>query len=102
MGKLKDLMGMIPGVGKDVKDVDIDDNSFKGIEAVIQSMTPEERTHPELINPQRKNRIAKGSGRDIEEVNGFMKQFEQMKKMMSMMNKMPFGGRMPGMGMRKR
>jgi signal recognition particle subunit SRP54 len=96
MGNLKDLMGMIPGVGKAIKDIDIDDNSFKGIEAMIQSMTPEERSNPDLIDQKRKNRIAKGSGKDMNEVNAFLKQFEQMKKMMSMMNKMPMGG-FPGM-----
>jgi signal recognition particle subunit SRP54 len=101
MGNLKDLMGMIPGVGKAIKDVDVDNDSFKGIEAIIQSMTPEERSNPDLINQKRKNRIAKGCGKDMNEVNAFMKQFEQMKKMMSMMNKMPMGG-FPGMkGMRK-
>jgi signal recognition particle subunit SRP54 len=101
MGNLKDLMGMIPGVGKAMKDVDVDNDSFKGIEAIIQSMTPEERSNPDLIDLKRKTRIAKGSGKDMNEVNAFMKQFEQMKKMMSMMNKMPMGG-FPGMkGMRK-
>ena len=102
MGNLKDLMGMIPGVGKAIKDVDIDNDSFKGIEAMIKSMTPAERTNPDLINPSRKDRIAKGSGKKIEEVNAFMKQFEQMKQMMKMMNNMPMGG-FPGMkGMMKR
>lgn len=91
MGNLKDLMGMIPGVGKQIKDVDVDDNSFKGIEAMIQSMTPYERTNPDIIDLKRKTRIAKGSGKDITEVNAFMKQFEQMKGMMKMMNKMPMG-----------
>ena len=101
MGNLKDLMGMIPGVGKAIKDVDVDNDSFKGIEAIIQSMTPEERANPDLIDQKRKNRIAKGCGKDMNEVNAFMKQFEQMKKMMSMMNKMPMGG-FPGMkGMRR-
>ncbi len=100
MGNLKDLMGMIPGVGKAIKDVDINDDAFKGIEAIIQSMTPSERSNPDLINQGRKLRIAKGCGKDLSEVNAFMKQFEQMKKMMSMMNKMPTGG-FPGMrGMR--
>lgn len=100
MGNLKDLMGMIPGVGKAIKDVDVDNDSFKGIEAIIQSMTPEERSNPDLIDQKRKIRIAKGCGKDMNEVNAFMKQFEQMKKMMSMMNKMPMGG-FPGMkGMR--
>ena len=97
MGNLKDLMGMIPGVGKAMKDVDVNNDSFKGIEAIIQSMTPEERSNPDLINPTRKTRIAKGSGKDINEINAFLKQFEQMKKMMSMMNKMPIGGGMKNM-----
>ncbi len=98
MGNLKDLMGMIPGVGKAIKDVEVNDDSFKGIEAIIFSMTPAERANPDLIDAKRKTRIAKGSGKDMNEVNAFMKQFEQMKKMMTMMNKMPMGGRMPGMG----
>jgi signal recognition particle subunit SRP54 len=98
MGNLKDLMGMIPGVGKAIKDVEVNDDSFKGIEAIIFSMTPEERSNPDLIDARRKARIAKGSGKDLNEVNAFMKQFEQMKKMMTMMNKMPMGGRLPGMG----
>ena len=96
MGNLKDLMGMIPGVGKAVKDVDINDDAFKGIEAIIQSMTPTERSNPDLLDQKRKLRIAKGSGKDINEVNAFMKQFDQMKKMMGMMNKMPMSG-FPGM-----
>ncbi len=99
MGNLKDLMGMIPGVGKQIKDVDINDDAFKGIEAMINSMTLEERRNPDVINPSRKARIAKGSGKDIAELNQFLKQFEQMKGMMKMMNKMPMG-RMPGMGRR--
>ena len=98
MGNLKDLMGMIPGVGKQIKDLDINDDAFKGIEAMINSMTMEERRNPDVINPSRKQRIAKGSGKEIAEVNQFIKQFEQMKDMMKMMNKMPMG-RMPGMGM---
>ncbi|HAK11486.1 MAG: signal recognition particle protein [Chitinophagales bacterium] len=97
MGNLKDLMGMIPGVGKAIKDVDISDDAFKGIEAMIKSMTPEERANPDIITPQRRVRIAKGSGKDLQEVNAFMKQFEQMKQMMKMMNNMPMRG-MPGMG----
>lgn len=97
MGNLKDLMGMIPGVGKQIKDVDINDNSFKGIEALINSMTLQERRNPDLINPNRKIRIAKGAGKDLAELNAFLKQFEQMKGMMKNMNKMPMG-RMPGMG----
>ena len=96
MGNLKDLMGMIPGMGKAIKDVDISDDSFKGIEAIIGSMTPYERANPDSINPGRRQRIAKGSGRDLTEVQAFMKQFEQMKQMMKMMNKMPMG-RMPGL-----
>jgi signal recognition particle subunit SRP54 len=98
MGNLKDLMGMIPGVGKAMKDVEVNDDSFKGIEDIIFSMTPAERANPDLIDTKRKTRIAKGSGKDMNEVNAFMKQFEQMKKMMTMMNKMPMGGRLPGMG----
>ncbi len=101
MGNLKDLMGMIPGVGKAVKDVDINDDSFKGIEAIIKSMTPAERSNPDLIDQKRKLRIAKGCGKELSDVNAFMKQFEQMKKMMGMMNKMPAGG-FPGIkGMRR-
>jgi len=95
MGNIKDLLGMIPGVGKQVKDLDINDDAFKGIEAMINSMTLEERRNPDIINPSRKQRIAKGSGKDIAELNQFLKQFEQMKGMMKMMNKMPMG-RMPG------
>ncbi len=99
MGNLKDLMGMIPGVGKQLKDVDINDDAFKGIEAMINSMTLEERRNPDIIDPSRKARIAKGSGKDIAELNQFIKQFEQMKGMMKMMNKMPMG-RMAGLGKR--
>lgn len=100
MGNLKDLMGMIPGMGKAIKDVDISDDSFKGIEAMIGSMTPFERANPDIIDQSRRKRIAKGSGKDIADVNAFMKQFEQMKQMMKTMNKMPMGGRMPGLGRR--
>ncbi len=96
MGNLKDLMGMIPGVGKQVKDLDINDDAFKGIEAMINSMTLEERRNPDLINPSRKARIAKGSGKELAELNAFLKQFDQMKDMMKMMNKMPMG-RMAGL-----
>jgi len=99
MGNLKDLMGMIPGVGKQIKDVDINDDSFKGIEAMINSMTLEERRNPDVINPSRKQRIAKGSGKDIAELNAFIKQFEQMKDMMKMMNKMPMS-KFAGLGKR--
>jgi signal recognition particle subunit SRP54 len=91
MGNIKDLLGMIPGIGKTVKDIDISDDSFKGIEAIINSMTVLERRNPDLIDMSRKKRIARGSGKDIGEVNAFMKQFEQMKDMMKMMNKMPMG-----------
>jgi signal recognition particle subunit SRP54 len=97
MGNLKDLMSMIPGVGKQIKDLDINDDAFKGIEAMINSMTLQERRNPDIINQSRKNRIAKGSGKELTELNQFLKQFEQMKGMMKMMNKMPMG-RMPGMG----
>ena len=85
MGNIKDLASMIPGVGKALKDVDIDDNAFKGIEAIIQSMTPKERQNPDIINQSRKLRIAKGSGTKIEEVNRLLKQFEQTRKVMRMM-----------------
>jgi signal recognition particle subunit SRP54 len=88
MGNMKDLLGMIPGMGKAMKGIDIDDNSFKPVEAIIRSMTTAERESPEIINPSRKNRIAKGSGRSIQEVNQLLKQFEEMKKMMKTMNKM--------------
>lgn len=86
MGNLKDLVGMIPGVGKAIKDVDINDDAFKGIEAIISSMTPQERLKPELLNGARKQRIAKGSGQGITEVNKLLKQFEETRKMMRMMN----------------
>ncbi len=85
MGSMKDLMGMIPGAGKALKDVEIDDDAFKGIEAIIYSMTPSERSTPSMINSSRKNRIAKGSGTSVQEVNQLMKQFNQMSKMMKMM-----------------
>ena len=84
MGNLKDLASMIPGVGKAIKDVDIDDNAFKGIEAIIKSMTPKERTNPEILNQSRRQRIAKGSGTDLQEVNRLIKQFDQTRKMMKM------------------
>jgi len=91
MGNLKDLMGMIPGVGKAIKDIDISDDSFKGVEAIINSMTPYERNNPDVIDQSRRRRLATGSGKDISEVNAFLKQFDQMKQMMKMMNKMPMG-----------
>lgn len=100
MGNLKDMMSMIPGVGKAIKDVDISDDAFKGVEAIISSMTPYERANPDSIDISRRNRIAKGSGKQLSEVNAFMKQFEQMRQMMKMMNKMPMG-MMPGMGAMK-
>jgi len=84
MGNLKDLASMIPGVGKAIKDIDIDDNAFNGIEAIIRSMTPKERTNPELLNQSRRQRIAKGSGTSIQEVNRLVKQFDQTRKMMKM------------------
>ena len=96
MGNLKDLMGMISGMGKAIKDVDISDDAFKGVEAIISSMTPFERANPDSITPGRRQRIAKGSGKQIADVNAFMKQFDQMRQMMKMMNKMPMG-KMPGM-----
>ena len=84
MGNIKDLAAMIPGVGKAIKDVDIDDDAFKSIEAIINSMTPKERSHPEIINQSRRLRIAKGSGTKLDDVNRLMKQFDQMRKMMKM------------------
>ena len=93
MGNIKDLAAMIPGVGKAIKDVDIDNDSFKGIEAIIKSMTPKERTNPEILNTSRRQRIAKGSGTDIQEVNRLIKQFDQTRKMMKMVT----GNRMAGM-----
>ena len=98
MGDMKDMLGMIPGMGSKLKDVEINNDSFKGIEAMINSMTPEERSNPDLIDGNRKKRIAKGAGKDITEVNAFMKQFEQMRDMMKNMNKMSMLGKMmPGM-----
>jgi signal recognition particle subunit SRP54 len=98
MGNIKDLLAMIPGVGKAVKDLDISDDAFKNIECMIDSMTPAERKNPEIISTSRRARIAKGSGKEISDVNAFMKQFEQMRDMMKQMNKMGGAGmRMPGM-----
>src|SRR5690606_9924803 len=85
MGNMKDLIGMIPGAGKMMKDIDIDDDAFKGIEAIIHSMTPLERSNPSVINASRKKRIGKGSGTSVQEVNQLLKQFDQMSKMMKMM-----------------
>ena len=106
MGNIKDLMGMIPGMGKAMKGMDIDDDSFKPVEAIIRSMTPKERQNPDIIDGRRRKRLADGSGRNITEVNNLMKQFEDMRKMMKQMNKM--GGAKaamsrlmpPGMGKR--
>jgi len=105
MGNIKDLASMIPGVGKAIKDIDIDDDAFKGIEAIIQSMTPKERTHPECLNQSRRIRIAKGSGTTVQDVNKLIKQFDQTRKMMQMvtntskMNMMmnAMKGKMPNM-----
>ena len=94
MGNLKELMGMIPGLGKAVKDIDISDDAFKGVESIIKSMTPEERLNPDLIDMSRKKRISKGCGRDMTEINQFFKQFDQMKSMMKNMNNMPSLGKM--------
>lgn len=105
MGSMKDLMGMIPGVGKALKDVEIEDDAFKHIEAIIHSMTPVERKKPSLLDAKRKQRIAKGSGTDIQQVNQLLKQFDQMSKMMKMMqgaqgkNLMRMMGQMKGMGL---
>ncbi|MCM0041598.1 MAG: signal recognition particle protein [Algoriphagus sp.] len=96
MGNIKDLMGMIPGMGKAMKGLDIDDDSFKPVEAIIRSMTPKERQNPDIIDGRRRKRIADGSGRNITEVNNLMKQFEDMRKMMKQMNKM--GGAKAAMG----
>lgn len=104
MGNMKDLLGMIPGVGKAMKDVNVDDNAFKPLEAIIQSMTLQERESPEIINSSRKERIAKGSGTSVQQINQLLKQFTELRKMMKTMNKMgggkralsainPFGGR---------
>ena len=96
MGNIKDLMGMIPGMGKAMKGLDIDDDSFKPVEAIIRSMTPKERQNPDIIDGRRRKRLADGSGRNIAEVNNLMKQFEDMRKMMKQMNKM--GGAKAAMG----
>ena len=98
MGNIKELASMIPGVGKAIKDVDIDDNAFKGVEAIIRSMTPQERTTPEILNSSRRQRIAKGSGTSLQEVNRLIKQFDQTRKMMRMVA----GGGMKGMAARMR
>ena len=97
MGNLKELASMIPGVGKAIKDIDIDDNAFKSIEAIINSMTPKERTNPEILNGSRRTRIAKGSGTNIQEVNRLLKQFDQTRKMMKMVTGSKMGKMMSGM-----
>ena len=97
MGNLKELASMIPGVGKALKDVDIDDNAFKSIEAIIYSMTPAERSNPEILNGSRRTRIAKGSGTTIQEVNRLLKQFDQTRKMMKMVTSSKMGKMMPKM-----
>jgi len=98
MGNMKEMLSMIPGMGSKMKDVDLDENSFKGIEAMINSMTPAERADPDLLDLSRKKRIANGSGKDLQEVNNFLKQFAQMRDMMKNMNKLgAFGKMMPGM-----
>jgi signal recognition particle subunit SRP54 len=93
MGSIKDLIAMIPGVGKMTKDLDIDEDAFKHIRAIIQSMTLEERMNPAIIDGSRRRRIAKGSGRTVQEVNQLLKQFQDMKKLMKTMNKMVSSGR---------
>jgi len=105
MGNLKDLAGMIPGVGKAIKNMDIDDDAFKGVEAIIKSMTPQERENPTILNGSRRKRIADGSGTSIQDVNRLLKQFGETKKMMKMMtnkgggkNRNPMMGQMPQMG----
>jgi len=100
MGNLKDLASMIPGVGKQIKDLDIDDDAFKGIEAIIQSMTPGERSNPEILNGSRRARIAKGSGTNVQEVNKLIKQFDETRKMMRMMTS--GGGKQAMRNMRRR
>lgn len=101
MGNLKDLASMIPGVGKQIKDLDIDDDAFKGIEAIIRSMTPQERSNPpEILNGSRRARIAKGSGTNVQEVNKLIKQFDETRKMMRMMTS--GGGRQTMRKMRRR
>ena len=92
---LKELASMIPGVGKAIKDIDIDDNAFKSIEAIIYSMTPEERSNPSILNGSRRQRIAKGSGTNIQEVNRLLKQFDQTRKMMKMVTGSKMGKMMP-------
>ncbi|MCD7971235.1 MAG: signal recognition particle protein [Candidatus Azobacteroides sp.] len=102
MGNLKDLASMIPGVGKAIKDIDLDDDAFKGVEAIIQSMTPLERSNPEILNGSRRQRLAKGSGTSIQEVNRLIKQFDQTRKMMRMVTQTKGAGIMKGMKGKRR
>ena len=97
MGNLKDLASMIPGVGKALKDVEINNDAFKPVEAIIYSMTPAERENPQIINGSRRRRIAKGSGTTVQEVNRLLKQFEQTRKMMKQVSGLSMGGRMGGL-----
>lgn len=93
MGSLKDLLGMIPGVGKQIKEIDVDDDAFRHIEALIQSMTPEERANPQILNGSRRRRVARGSGLEVQDVNALLKQFREMKKLMKTMSKLQGKGR---------
>ncbi|MEX0599224.1 MAG: signal recognition particle protein, partial [Rhodothermales bacterium] len=93
MGSLRELIGMIPGVGRQIRDLDVDDDAFKGIEAIILSMTPEERRNPSILNGSRRRRIARGSGSEVRDVNQLLKQFKEMKKMMKTMSRMMGKGR---------
>ena len=102
MGNLKDLLGMIPGVGKAIRDLDVDDDAFKGIEAIIYSMTPEERENPKIIDGNRRKRIAAGSGVEVAQVNQLLKQFEQARKVMQLMGGAKGGRRGMNMGALKR
>ena len=98
MGSLKDLAGMLPGVGKQLKSMDVDDDAFKYVEAMIQSMTPQERARPDLLNGNRRRRIARGAGVEVREVNQLLKQFGDMKKMMKTMTKLTGKGRSVDVG----
>ncbi|MEL6803072.1 MAG: signal recognition particle protein, partial [Bacteroidota bacterium] len=99
MGDIKSLLGMIPGMNKMTRNLDIDNSAFTRVESMIQSMTPEERANPELLSPSRKKRIARGSGHSMQDVNAFIKQFDQMRKMMHKLSKNPAAmAAMPGMG----
>jgi signal recognition particle subunit SRP54 len=98
MGDLKSLMGMIPGFNKLTQNIDIDDKAFSKVESIIQSMTPQERANPDILSLSRKQRIARGCGRDMSDIHAFVKQFEQMRKMMHRMSKMPGMGMTPAAG----